>query len=107
MQTNNNNKGASSGSGTKFVQYPNNLNYKNLYYFIVAPTLSYELNFPRSERIRKRFLIKRIIEMVFLLQFILGLIQQWMVPTINNSLKPLQEMDYSKMLERLLKLAVS
>jgi diacylglycerol O-acyltransferase-1 len=32
--------------------------------------------------------------------------QQWMVPTINNSLKPLQEMDYSRMLERLLKLAV-
>lgn len=36
----------------------------DLVYFLVAPTLCYELNFPRSARIRKRFLIKRIIEMV-------------------------------------------
>lgn len=29
-----------------------------------APTLCYELNFPRSPRIRKGFLLKRIVEMV-------------------------------------------
>lgn len=33
-------------------------------YFLCAPTLCYELNFPRSARIRKRFLAKRIVEMV-------------------------------------------
>lgn len=88
------------------VHYPDNLNLKDLYYYLFAPTLCYELNFPRSARIRKRFLIKRVLEMFFLLQLILCLIQQWIVPTINNSLKPLQDMDYSRMLERLLKLAV-
>jgi len=31
---------------------------------MLAPTLCYELNFPRSSRIRKRFLLKRLIEMV-------------------------------------------
>ena len=36
----------------------------DLLYYLMAPTLCYELNFPRSARIRKRFLIKRIIEMV-------------------------------------------
>ena len=36
----------------------------DLLYYLIAPTLCYELNFPRSARIRKRFLIKRIIEMV-------------------------------------------
>jgi len=46
------------------VEYPENLNHRDLYYFMFAPTLCYELNFPRSERIRKRFLIKRLIEMV-------------------------------------------
>lgn len=33
---------------TKGLQrYPQNLNVKDLYYFMVAPTLCYELNFPR------------------------------------------------------------
>uniref|UniRef100_A0A669C9M4 O-acyltransferase n=1 Tax=Oreochromis niloticus TaxID=8128 RepID=A0A669C9M4_ORENI len=36
----------------------------NMYYFIFAPTLCYQLNFPRSPRIRKRFLIRRLFEMV-------------------------------------------
>ncbi|XP_076311213.1 diacylglycerol O-acyltransferase 1-like isoform X2 [Tachypleus tridentatus] len=91
---------------SQLVNYPDNLHLADLYYFIFAPTLCYELNFPRSARIRKRFLLKRIIEMLFLIQLILGLVQQWMVPTINNSFKPLKEMNYSLMLERLLKLSV-
>ncbi|CAG2166120.1 unnamed protein product [Oppiella nova] len=88
------------------VEYPDNLTYRDLYYFMAAPTLCYELNFPRSERIRKHLLIKRLIEMIFLVQLNMALIQQWIVPTINNSLNPLKEMDYPRMLERLLKLAV-
>lgn len=36
------------------VQYPDNLNIRDLYYYILAPTLCYELNFPRTQRIRKR-----------------------------------------------------
>ena len=36
----------------------------DLYYFLFAPTLCYELNFPRSPRIRKRFLLRRLLEMV-------------------------------------------
>lgn len=44
--------------------------------------------------------------MLFFMQLLVGLIQQWMVPTIQNSMKPFQEMDFSRMVERLLKLAV-
>lgn len=36
----------------------------DMYYFIFAPTLCYQLNFPRSPRIRKRFLMRRLFEMV-------------------------------------------
>ncbi|XP_010785451.1 diacylglycerol O-acyltransferase 1a [Notothenia coriiceps] len=43
---------------------------------------------------------------LFFMQLLVGLIQQWMVPTIQNSMKPFQEMDFSRMVERLLKLAV-
>ncbi|XP_033914216.1 diacylglycerol O-acyltransferase 1a [Acipenser ruthenus] len=88
------------------VTYPGNLKHRDLYYFIFAPTLCYELNFPRSPRIRKRFLLRRLFEMLFFIQLLVGLIQQWMVPTIQNSMKPFQDMNYSRIIERLLKLAV-
>ena len=42
------------------------LSVSDLYYFMVAPTLCYELNFPRNDRIRKRFLMRRIAEFVSL-----------------------------------------
>ncbi|XP_015987282.1 diacylglycerol O-acyltransferase 1 isoform X1 [Rousettus aegyptiacus] len=88
------------------ISYPDNLTYRDLYYFLFAPTLCYELNFPRSPRIRKRFLLRRLLEMLFFTQLLVGLIQQWMVPTIQNSMKPFKDMDYSRIIERLLKLAV-
>ena len=37
----------------KLVQYPDNLHLRDIYYFWMAPTLCYEVNFPRSKRIRK------------------------------------------------------
>ena len=58
-------------NGNQLVEYPSNLNLVDLYYFIFAPTLCYELNFPRSERIRKRFLTKRILEIVSNIQRLL------------------------------------
>ncbi|NXF97670.1 DGAT1 acyltransferase, partial [Eubucco bourcierii] len=99
-------KKANGAVGLKVVTYPANLTYRNLYYFLFAPTLCYELNFPRSPRVRKRFLLRRLLEMLFLIQLLVGLIQQWMVPTIQNSMKPFRDMDYSRIMERLLKLAV-
>ncbi len=35
------------------VVYPANLTVSDIYYFWLAPTLCYELNFPRMKRIRK------------------------------------------------------
>ncbi|KAM6125770.1 LOW QUALITY PROTEIN: diacylglycerol O-acyltransferase 1 [Pterocles gutturalis] len=98
-------KKANGDVGTSSVTYPANLTYRDLYYFLFAPTLCYELNFPRSPRIRKRFLLRRLFDLFFI-QLLVGLIQQWMVPTIQNSMKPFRDMDYSRIIERLLKLAV-
>ena len=36
----------------------------DMYYFVFAPTLCYELNFPRSPAIRMSFLLRRLFEMV-------------------------------------------
>ncbi|XP_046842358.1 diacylglycerol O-acyltransferase 1-like isoform X2 [Xenia sp. Carnegie-2017] len=88
------------------VKYPENLTQKDLYYFLAAPTLCYELNFPRTKRIRIRFLLRRTAEFLFLIGVILAIIQQWMIPTITNSLKPFREMDYPRVVERIMKLAV-
>ncbi|CDW52528.1 diacylglycerol O acyltransferase 1 [Trichuris trichiura] len=88
------------------VTYPNNLTLKNIYYFVVAPTLCYELNFPRSPRIRKGFLLKRFLEVVFLPWLIMALGQQWIFPIVRNSVSPFEAMDYSGIAERLLKLAI-
>lgn len=90
----------------QLIKYPDNLTVSNMYYFMCAPTLCYELNFPRSPRRRKMFIIKRSVEFIFLIQFAIALCQQWIVPLLKNSLEPFIAMNYSRMLERLLKLAV-
>ncbi|KAJ2953643.1 hypothetical protein O0L34_g1255 [Tuta absoluta] len=88
------------------VQYPDNLYLKDLFYFLLAPTLCYELNFPRTVRIRKRFLMKRVLEVMFGVNLILALFQQWMIPSVTNSLETFSTMNPLKITERLLKLAV-
>lgn len=88
------------------VQYPDNLNIKDILYFLFAPTLCYELNFPKTDRIRKRFLIKRIFEVLAGIQIILVIIQQYMIPSVKNSLIPFSNMDFILASERLLKLAI-
>lgn len=88
------------------VKYPNNLTYKDMYYFMAVPTLCYEINFPRTKKIRKRFLIKRMIEMTFLFSLWFILIQQWMVPILQNSQESFKEANTIRIIERLLKFAV-
>uniref|UniRef100_A0A0A9Z8M6 O-acyltransferase n=1 Tax=Lygus hesperus TaxID=30085 RepID=A0A0A9Z8M6_LYGHE len=92
--------------GPHIIVYPDNVHVKDLLYFIWAPTLCYELNFPRTDRIRKRFLLKRIIEVVVLFQLIACLFQQWIIPSVKNSLIPFSNMDVMKATERLLKLSI-
>jgi diacylglycerol O-acyltransferase-1 len=99
--------GFAEHSSVELVQYPDNLTLRDVFYFLLAPTLCYELNFPRTTRIRKRFLIKRIIEVVVGVNIVMGLFQQWMIPSVKNSLIPFSNMEFLKATERLIKLAVS
>ena len=71
----------------QLVRYPDNLTVHNMYFFMLAPTLCYELNFPRSPHIRWRFLGRRAVEVIFfsILIFIMG--QQWIMPTVENTFK--------------------
>ncbi|CAG9864497.1 unnamed protein product [Phyllotreta striolata] len=103
---NNSSSKEESTEDLKLAHYPDNLHVKDIYYFLLAPTLCYELNFPKTDRIRKRFLFKRIVEVVLGVQLILCILQQYMIPTIKNSLIPFSVLDYTKSTERLLKLAI-
>ncbi|VDK64930.1 unnamed protein product [Onchocerca ochengi] len=86
--------------------YPHNLTLQNLYYFIFAPTLCYELQFPRTNGRRKSFIMKRTAEFVCLTLIITALCQQWVVPLLRNSVEPFTTMNFSLCIERVLKLAV-
>ena len=88
------------------VTYPQNLTAKNLYYFMLAPTLCYELNFPRSPRIRKRFLCRRFAEILVICSLQYCLSQQWILPILRTLDRPLSQYSILENMERLLRLAV-
>lgn len=90
----------------RLIKYPNNLNLTNLLYFMAIPTLCYELNFPKTDRIRKRFILKRILELLIGIQVMAALFQQWMIPSVKHALIPFSNMDVLKATERLLKLSI-
>ena len=65
--------------------YPNNLRISNLYYFLLAPTLCYEMEYPRNISIRFRFALRRLLETIFLLWLIIALSQQWIIPHLGRA----------------------
>jgi len=56
------------------------ISFLDFYYFLCAPTYCYELNFPRTNKIRKRFLIRRIAETVSAFLYVLCVF-----PTFRNA----------------------
>eukprot|EP01147_Barroeca_monosierra_P009553 gene9553-1782_t len=91
---------------TERCKYPLNLTFANMYYYLLAPTLCYELYFPRSNRIRYRFLMRRCFEAFFLLSLIVAISQQWIMPTVENTFKNDVHPSLEKLIDRTLKLSV-
>ena len=90
----------------KPVSWPENLTVGDIYYFWLAPTLCYELNFPRSSRVRKSFLFRRALELLVGCNVAMAVVQQWIIPSVVNSLNSFTSMDPGLASERLLKLAL-
>ena len=86
--------------------YPKNLVLSKFLYFLAAPTLCYQLSYPRSPRIRLRWMLRRLVMFGAALGLMLFFFEQYIEPTIDNSLKSLQEMDWLRMAERILKLSI-
>ncbi|KAF9919282.1 hypothetical protein BX616_009985 [Lobosporangium transversale] len=89
------------------VRYPDNITLKNVTYFWFAPTLCYQPSYPRTTVFRKSFFLKRCLEIITCLGMMYFLIEQYATPTLQNSVRALDDLAFGTILERLLKLSTT
>lgn len=87
-------------------QYPNNVRILDFLYFLCAPTLVYDLNYPRSRSIRKMYIVRRLLELFITVSIMIIIAEQYMVPLVRNAIGAFLEVDVISIVERTLKLAV-
>ena len=85
--------------------YPQNITLPNLCYFWWAPTLVYQPVYPRTARIRRTFVIKRVLEVIGLSIVMWIASAQYAAPLLQNSLDKMASLDMISILERLMKLS--
>lgn len=88
------------------LQYPENLTLSNMVYFLCAPTLTYQLTYPRNARIRFKWLARRCVELLVMLALLLAIIDQYIFPAVKNSLESVKHKKTGKYIERVLKLSI-
>ncbi|KAF2721660.1 hypothetical protein K431DRAFT_284588 [Polychaeton citri CBS 116435] len=89
----------------KSCPYPNNITLNNLCYFWWAPTLVYQPVYPRTDKIRWGFVVKRIAEALCLCIVIWFASAQYAVPLLHNSLNDISKLSLVNIFERMLKLS--
>ncbi|KAF9968619.1 hypothetical protein BGZ70_001355 [Mortierella alpina] len=89
------------------VQYPDNITFMNVAYFWFAPTLCYQPSYPRTTVFRKSFFLKRVGEMITCVGMMYFLIEQYATPTLQNSVRAVDQLAFGTMLERVLKLSTT
>eukprot|EP00897_Mesotaenium_endlicherianum_P002865 jgi/Mesen1/2606/ME000166S01728 len=87
------------------VQYPDNITVRNMLYFLFAPTLCYQLGYPRSRHVRKGWVFRQLLVLVVFMGLMLFIIEQYINPTIQNSQHPLKG-HFMYSIERVLKLSI-
>lgn len=94
-------------SSLTIILYPNNLTVNDMYYFMLAPTLSYQLNYPRMKGpIRYRYILSILIRMVVCSGLILLFVEQYVIPTVEVSAPSIHDNDIMKSMELLFSLAI-
>eukprot|EP00667_Euglena_gracilis_P008370 EG_transcript_8470 len=63
-------------------RYPSNISLWDIYYFAFSPTLCYDLNFPRSRRIRVKWILRRTFEFLLSVASMYLVIQRRMLPFV-------------------------
>ena len=88
-----------------YVQYPENITPQNLIYFVLVPSLTYQLNYPRNKRIRKRYVITILLRMFIVLMLIVLTFKQYIEPVLILS-DTNQKLNTSQLLEKVLILSI-
>ena len=89
-----------------FYKYPMNIRYRNMVFFVLCPTLCYEINFPRTSKIRFPFIFRRLLEIFILIQVEFAMIQQWIVPILETALPKMLNKDATYTIEKVLRLVL-
>lgn len=89
-----------------FLLYPQNITFSNLSYFLVAPTLCYQLNYPRLPAIRWGKVGFIIFRLIFVAAILIFAVEQYITPTLESALAPMEQKDIFMIIERLLKLSI-
>jgi diacylglycerol O-acyltransferase-1 len=77
-----------------------------MFYFLSAPTLCFQLEYPRSPSVRWRFVLRRLVELLFCLALMVFFSEQYIAPAVQNTLVYMDTMKFVHLFERVLKLAV-
>ncbi|XP_020225855.1 diacylglycerol O-acyltransferase 1A isoform X3 [Cajanus cajan] len=87
------------------MDYPYNVSFKSLAYFMVAPTLCYQQSYPRTPYIRKGWVIRQLVKLIIFTGVMGFIIEQYINPIVQNSQHPFKgNLLYA--MERVLKLSV-
>ena len=89
-----------------FLHYPDNLTLPNIMYFSVVPTLTYQLNYPQAKGVRISTVLTILFRMMVVSGLILFAVEQYIMPTVNNSMEALHNMVVLEIMERVLKLSI-
>lgn len=87
------------------VEYFYDVDFQSLVYFMVAPTLCYQISYPRTAFIRKGWVLRQLIKLVIFTGVMGFIIEQYINPIVKNSRHPLKG-DILYAIERVLKLSV-
>lgn len=86
--------------------YPHSVTLGAVLYFAFAPTLCYQESFPRTPRVRPAYVLSLLLRLLLLVVFIPAFVAQYIHPLLQNATAALDTRDATKIVERLLKLAL-
>jgi len=89
------------------TEYPANLSVADLYYFWAAPTLSYQLDYPRTEKIRGGYVASLVSQIVVFSGLIIFISAQYILPHIKAAMPDFESGSIPVIVERVLRLSLS
>ena len=87
-----------------YVQYPNNITVQNLLFFVLVPSLTYQLNYPRSMKVRKRYVVTLLLRMLMVMMLITLTYNQYIRPVLNTP--TVRALNIPEMIEKVLTLSI-